>query len=191
MGEQIQRADVVNSPTRSAQTEAVAWEVALRHRTFGYGELRAEARMGEHHVRAVVKAWVDEGRCERLAPSGKRHRVMFRVLAAWLPKDRASEARSQMWTAMRLLRSFTPMDLVAHAAMPITDREATDYCRALLGAEYLGVIQRATVGVRPATYRLLRNSGPAAPRLRRVIALFDDNIGAVVHISTTAEGGSK
>lgn len=184
MAEKLQRADVCNSPARSDKAEEAAWKVARGLRTFGYGELRAEVRLGEHHAREIVRKWVEEGRCERLSPSGQRKRLMFRVTADWLPRDAAGEVRLQLWTAMRLLRTFTPVDLTAHCSVEVSQREATDYCHALLAAEYLGVVQRATAGVRPATYRLLSNTGPSAPRPRRVTALFDDNVGAIVHVSS-------
>jgi hypothetical protein len=84
-----------------------------------------------------------------------------------------------MWTAMRQMRGgFTPRDLAAHATTEetlVTLETAQDYCRSLLGAGYLGVARKAVPGKTEAIYRLIKNTGPRAPREKRVRAVIDAN----------------
>jgi hypothetical protein len=56
----------------------------------------------------------------------------------------------------------------------VTVDAARTYCRALLQAGYLRVIQRANAD-NEAVYRLLKRSGPTAPILRRIQAIVDRN----------------
>ena len=96
-------------------------------------------------------------------------------------------AAEQMWAAMRAMKSFSPTSLATHAdvgEVEVTVEAARRYCRALLAAGYLRVVQRADRG-HEAVYRLQQRSGLKAPVLRRVQAVIDANTG-----TTTVVGGA-
>lgn len=88
-----------------------------------------------------------------------------------------------MWRAMGFLKTFTPLDIAAHSnagGVSVSEDDAQTYCRHLLAADYLTVVDRAIIGRRAATYRLVKNSGPAAPRPLRVRGLHDPNTGQFI-----------
>ncbi|NYZ17029.1 hypothetical protein HL658_31185 [Azospirillum sp. RWY-5-1] len=87
---------------------------------------------------------------------------------------------ARLWRAMRLRGKFTAGDLVRLAARD-GEREATvrkgadDFLRALRDCGYL---RRLPNGTGPARYALIRDTGPAAPLVRRSRReAFDRNTG--------------
>ena len=73
--------------------------------------------------------------------------------------------RSRMWSSMRIMRVFTAQDIAATAEGD--DRAARAYIKALQQAGYVRVERETTFEVGSYTsYRLLKNTGPLAPRLR-------------------------
>lgn len=93
-------------------------------------------------------------------------------------------AREQMWRTARIIKEFSARDLAIQASTEecmVNPRDALDYCHYLLKAGYLAVKQAAAPGV-PAVYRFLpsRYTGPKAPMVQRVKAVFDPNTGEVV-----------
>jgi len=73
--------------------------------------------------------------------------------------------RSRMWSSMRIMRVFTAQDIAATAESE--ERSARAFINALLQASYVRVEQETTFEVGSYTsYRLIKNSGPLAPRLR-------------------------
>lgn len=92
----------------------------------------------------------------------------------------AEPAQETMWRGMKILREFTALDLLAHAAMGgITIKESTanKYCQWLARGGYLKTLGRPSTGQR---YRLLLDTGPKAPQVLRVKQLFDVNTGKVM-----------
>lgn len=83
---------------------------------------------------------------------------------------------------MRQLRSFTTGDLVATAE--IGESLAQKYVLALQRAGYLAVLQPKRSGVTGghAQYRLVRNTGPVAPRINQD-GIFDANLADPYQIS--------
>jgi len=92
----------------------------------------------------------------------------------------AEPAQQAMWRGMKILRIFSPQDLVAHAAMagitikPVT---ALTYCQWLARGGYLTPLHAKGESPR---YRFVRDTGPKAPQILRVKTLYDANIGKVV-----------
>jgi hypothetical protein len=85
-----------------------------------------------------------------------------------------------MWTALRQMRTFGPRDVAAYAATErtaVSPEDARRYCQALLRVGYLKVVRKAVPGQREPVYRLIRNTGPQPPRLRRVAGVWDPNTG--------------
>ena len=83
----------------------------------------------------------------------------------------------RMWRAMRVLKTFTIIELVACAnadpeAKPVTEIAAYDYLKHLRHAQY--------VTLAGDVYRLVKMTGGAAPMVQRTKVLFDPNIGKVI-----------
>lgn len=146
---------------------------------FGYAEISVKLGVSERWISKKVKGWHNEGLVD-LIRSGHLIRTIWRVRpgAKFALAARARSPEQNIWTAMRQLKSFSPRDLAAHATTEETEvtlEVAQDYCRALLGAGYLAVARKAVPGKTLAIYRLTMNTGPLAPREKRVRAVFDAN----------------
>ncbi|WP_149589797.1 hypothetical protein [Tabrizicola flagellatus] len=159
--------------------------------SFGYADIALKMSVSEDHARKIVRAWRRDGLLEEVR-SGHRIRSLWRVRpeARSLTASASRSPEQNMWTAMRQFGGgFTPRDLAVHAttaATEVTVQMAQDYCRALLGAGYLAVTRKAVPGKMPAIYRLTKNTGPRAPRERRVRAVVDDNIEQTILIGGSA-----
>lgn len=75
------------------------------------------------------------------------------------------QARQRMWQSMRVLRRFSAADLVSTAEVGLA--HAQKYCRMLVAAGYLRIVQPKREGVAGghAIFALLRDTGPHAPRM--------------------------
>uniref|UniRef100_A4WS18 Uncharacterized protein n=1 Tax=Cereibacter sphaeroides (strain ATCC 17025 / ATH 2.4.3) TaxID=349102 RepID=A4WS18_CERS5 len=181
---------------RRPAVEAKAWAFALRVEVFGYAEISAEMTISMEAARDLVRGWEAEGRIRVQRGGSGASRKMFELTPAYRqPKDRSGQIGQQIWTAMRGLKTFTPLDLAAHcrADLRVDLREASAYCQALLRAGYLRVTRTAVPGQREATYQLVRNTGPRAPRERRITTVWDPNESAFAYIPGVAprKGGAQ
>lgn len=175
----------MNGNLLNAQSTAeAAFAFAAAAPEFGYAEVARAVGITEDWARKIVRGWAKAGQLEPVR-AGHRIRSLWKVRPEARP-TLAAPARSpeqNLWTAMRQLKGgFTPRDLAVHAATPETEvtlEMAQDYCRALLGAGYLAVTRKAVPGKTPAIYRLTLNTGPLAPRERRVRAVVDANTETV------------
>ena len=96
---------------------------------------------------------------------GKRLRVPMQTRSA----------RQLLWQSMRVLREFTIVDLVTTAES--TKRNAQQYVQALTRARYLRQTStKRSTTLNPARFRLIRNTGPLAPRAGRT-GVLDPNTG--------------
>lgn len=167
------------------EREAAAWTVAQRLAPgWTIKRLSAESGASTSSVQDWVRAWVAQG---LVARSGTWTKLRFTVLAAPAPvaTGRVQTPERNMWTAMRKAQSFSARDLALHAstdAVEVTEAEAARYLRALLPAGYLRVLRKAAPPHRDAVYRLIRDTGPEAPRERRIVALWDPNEGRYAHL---------
>lgn len=174
------------SSTRIDAVTAKAWALVQRLGVFGYAEVAADLSISMEAATKIVRGWEAEGRVRVKRGGGTAGRKKFEISPAYRePQDRAGKIAAQLWTGMRGLKSFSPVDLAAHcrADLAVTVLEASEYCQALLRAGYLRVVRTAIPETRPAIYALIRNSGPRPPRERRVRAVWDENDGAFVYIA--------
>lgn len=175
--------------TSASRREAVvqkAWALVERLGVFGYAEIAAELSIPQDVAVGIVKGWEAEGRVEVKQGGASGRRKKFTITRAYRePQDRAGRVAQQLWTGMRGLKQFSPVDLAAHcrADLAVTVEEATEYCQALMRAGYLRVVRTAIPSVRPASYALIRNTGIRPPRERRVRAVWDENDGEFVYIA--------
>lgn len=168
------------SPVNAQSTVDAAFAFAATQETFGYAEIAVKMGVTEDHARKIVRAWKKADLLDEVL-SGHRIRSQWKVKpgAKFALAAKARSPEQNMWTAMRQMKGgFTPRDLAAHASTeetPVHLDTAQEYCRALLGAGYLAVTRKAVPGKTEAIYRLTKNTGPRAPREKRVRAVVDDN----------------
>lgn len=175
-----------SGPISQAKREA-AWPVALRLQQFGYGEISNEITASMDFATNIVRRWEAEGKVRLI--SGARTGGAGRKIYEVVPEHEINltpvqgDAYEQMWTTMRKLNGFSPIDLVTHCAVPVSIEDAAAYCRLLLTTGYLRVTQKARPPHLPAIYRLVNKTGPLAPRHRRVSCIIDPNLGTVLPIA--------
>lgn len=169
------------NPFRS-QMEREAWDKVKGLAEFSRQTLVAKG-INDNTARDFIKRWVQGGRIDEMRVVGT---LRWYAPKGALPvendlpapaKDRSPEAN--MWRAMRQLRTdFSALDIAEHAItadVTVTEAQARTYCRQLLKAGYLAVHQTAIHRVRPAKYRLVINTGPRAPLIKRVVGVLDQN----------------
>jgi hypothetical protein len=162
------------------------WTVALRLQAFSYSALAAETHTEIKVISQLVRGWhragviLDDG----LGKGGKR---LWKVAPnATLPVRPVviGTVHGNLWRSMQLLKAFCPTDLMAHSSTDetrVTVEDASAYCQTLNRAGYLRVTRKAVPGQREAIYRLIRDTGPKPPVLRRIRAVFDQNLGEIVY----------
>jgi hypothetical protein len=168
-----------------------AWEILKDRAEITTDDVVDVTGFGRARCREILRRW--EGRVMiKCITRGSALRVYVPcdgvdLLAA--PKqamagEHVRDPVANMWRAMRVLDTFTPRDVAAIADIeeaPVSEKDAAGYCQLLLRGEYLRVIEKAQAGVRPATYKLTRNTGPLPPREKRIRALWDDNLGGTTY----------
>jgi hypothetical protein len=169
----------------------VAWRAALARETWTYDDIVADSRLSYGQVQKLVSRWEEAGAVkatgvgpDRRTQYGVTDATVFDRLADVSEASPAPIRREQsdvgnMWTAMRGLATFSPVDISAQASteeIEVTVLRAREYCRTLLRHNYLKVVRKAVPGKREPVYRLIRNTGPVAPREKRVTVLEDVNV---------------
>jgi hypothetical protein len=166
--------------TIAPSTLDAAFVFAAAQERFTVADVQLKMGVSEDLARNIIRSWRDAELLEVIS-EGHRVRTVWKVkpTAKITLAARARSPEQNMWTAMRQMKSgFTPRDLAAHAATeatPVSPELAQEYCRSLMGAGYLGVNRKAVPGKTEAIYRLIKNTGPTAPREKRVRAVFDGN----------------
>lgn len=182
-----------NRPVETSALYDAAWATAQRLRTFTYHDLAAAASIGVEKATAFVQHW-ERARAVEFIGIGPKRRKEWKVVAEVLPQRshadgsaiRTSTVQGNLWRSMRAFRSFSPVDLVAHSNTPdcaVSLEASREYCQMLTRAEYLRVERPGIPGQREAIYRLVNNTGPRAPMERRVRAVYDENLGKIVHLA--------
>jgi hypothetical protein len=120
-----------------------------------------------------------------------------REVDTWSPARRAplppagtpSETdQDRMWRAMKMMKTFTVQDLALHAAVPgaeIPVGTARAYLLHLQRAGYVAA-QRSAMNA-PAAYRFLKSTGPKAPRVLKLPAVWDPNLQKIAWIQPAEE----
>jgi hypothetical protein len=104
------------------------------------------------------------------------------------PQEGPGTPHRNMWRQMIRMKAFSPTDIAAMSnteTIAVSVDDARSYCQLLLRFGYLSVEKKARPGVVEARYRLINNTGPEAPQLRRIGVLVDPNLGEFIY----PEGG--
>jgi hypothetical protein len=175
-----------------------AWHAMQELRVFTAAQIQAAGELGRRNVHMFCKALLDAGYLTVETPRVKGRRGsldVFRLVRDTGPEcpcvdekgkvrdpntstRLAGAARRKAWQSMRILRAFTTAQLQATAE--IGERNARHFCQALRDAGYLLVTAPATG--RPGSfsrYRLVRDSGPRCPSVRRDGTVYDVNLKKV------------
>lgn len=98
-------------------------------------------------------------------------------------------ATTAMWRAMKVLKTFNFHDLAKAATLGdfiVPPIAAKKYLLALAHAGYLQQVHKSKPGT-AAVWRLVKNTGPHAPAVTRLKAVFDRNTGKFSTLQTAQE----
>ncbi len=176
-------------------TDELAWAAARRlggnGEPIGYAELSATAGVTYERAVTLMRKWKKAGLVASVELPAERGRHLYRVNPeAAIPTPRLRTPEQNMWTALRSQATLSPVDLATLAdtdSVKVTVEVARAYCQMLTRAGYLRVVRKAEParGIE-ARYKRVMNTGPAAPRARRVPAIHDPNRGTITPIGGAA-----
>lgn len=151
---------------------------------FHWTDLAARG-LNEDTARKFIRRWEKAGLIRMVRRDGSRKVFSHADRPPPAPLDPTAErtAEGNMWRSMRQLGTFSPTDVAVHSnagGIEVSVQQARAYIRMLLGTNYLRVKQTAIHGKREAVYQLIANSGPVAPRRRRIAGVFDPNTGTFI-----------
>ncbi|MEL7114005.1 MAG: helix-turn-helix domain-containing protein [Pseudomonadota bacterium] len=139
-----------------------------------------------------LRDWIKQGKVVKLAER-RGGRQLYQASPGEIRSiehARAADPYQNMWFVMRKSGGpFRPEDVAAYASVgkvEISASDAADYCWFLDQAGYLIIVERGRQGLTDRTYRLIKDTGPRAPRPEWRLAAFDPNVGRV----TFADGMS-
>lgn len=181
--------------------EAAIWAVARRLKIFSYESLMAETGRSKWQVTRLVQRWVGAKGLDpvRTDPNGRRwwgvradlvdvptimDASVQRAVITGNPQDGPGTPHRNMWRQMIRMRTFSPTDIAAMSnteTIAVSVDDARNYCQLLLRFGYLAVEKKARPGVVEARYRLINNTGPEAPQMRRIGVLVDPNLGEFIY----------
>lgn len=106
--------------------------------------------------------------------------------AAELAAKKRGRREGVMWSTMRILKNFTPQDVltaIADARGDIDLKRVETYCRLLLKAGYLSALEKARPNGHPARYMLVNDTGPLPPIQRTLPVVVDGNTDRAAYIA--------
>lgn len=129
-------------------------------------------------ARKLLHRWCKDGALIQ-QPRDDQGRIFFALSDAepTTPQPPAfdNSQEAHLWRGMRGLRSFSVTDLVAHSGVAVTATKAREYCRFLLLSGHIVTFKSGVPQKREAIYKLVRNTGPQAPRPMRIRGVLDPN----------------
>lgn len=183
----------MSKQTVAPETATAVFNAAARMPEFSINSLSSEAHYSVRIVRLCVWDWIAAGRCEELEGKGSKNRTLYRLkpIAGKADKPHVKPAQTKlgnMWFAMQQLKTFTAVDVAASAwteEMDVQPIDAQAYCSSLVKGDtpHLRVHRKAAPGKHPAIYKLIRNTGPKPPQVKRVSAVFDPNLNDLTYIA--------
>lgn len=99
-------------------------------------------------------------------------------------KDKRTTKEGAVWSAIRQLRRFRPVDLFAAlspARQDISQDFILEYCRTLRRASYLRTASRTRNLMAETPLVLIKNTGPLPPQKRSMTVVIDTNDDKIVY----------
>jgi len=155
---------------------AAALDAARKLGTFTTAKLAEAVKVSQPTAARLIETWRAAGFAEARPGEGRPQE--------WKLTDRSrllsrSTPELNLWRTLIKLGTASPRDLAAHASTeqaPVSETKAAEFCRMLLDAGFVRVMQKAApTRDRPAIYRLVRQTGPLPPERRRVTVIVDPN----------------
>ena len=204
------RIDLTRAQRFPSDRQAI-WQAIRKQRTFTVMSIEDKTRINPATIRSYLTSLTRAGYLVRIPGEqrvkDRRGRFSLQRESRWeLTRDVGVDAprvtrdgkevtqgrgRDAMWRAMKMLKQFNYRELAAYASTgdhAIREIEARDYCRFLHYAGYLSVKSAHVNGHKKGAgqltvYRFIasRNTGPYAPMIQRIKAVFDPNLNEVVY----------
>jgi hypothetical protein len=174
------------------------WKTIRKFKSFAVSDLGTD--LDNSPVYAFLNGLVAAGYLERegkvqtkLFGANRYRLIKDAVEAPYVRKDGTvptrGSGRARMWRAMKILPSFTIVDLVAcceKGGPAVATWEARTYVAYLERAGYLKRLDAH--GVALASFKLVRWTGPRPPMIQRIKQVFDPNLKKVVWRPKAEEG---
>lgn len=150
-----------------------------------------------HHLQGLVKAGYVA--VTKVSPKKGFSKNMYQLIKdtgvdAPLIKNDGSESvvgvkNANMWRTMRMLKTFTYVDIEAHAsttAHEISVATVRQYIKALHKAGYLACVRMSERKLRnggqtPSVYQLVKDTGAKAPMVQKLKTVYDQNLNRVMY----------
>jgi len=170
------------------EMEKTVWNYITGRDTFTYAELAAELPISRYTTRTFIRK-LRESRHIRVAHT-KGPQIFFTAKSVINKIGNQAQQRSTpegaIWSAIRILGSYSASDVVCSLSgtnLSITLPQVRTYMQRLLQADYLHVVRRATPDSgREAIYRLINDTGPLPPVIKRKRVVIDQNEDRVVFV---------
>jgi hypothetical protein len=155
---------------------------------FSISDIRKQTYTDRRTLLSYLECLIAGGYAERReADEAPEYRIIKPAkFAPRLRKDGSKVTQGQgnenMWRTMRMMRQFSPRDLSAHSTTAETSVSlltARKYCELLVRVGYLRTVKK-TGGRTDAIYKLIRNTGPKPPMVKRDKSIFDPNLQKIV-----------
>ncbi len=166
--------------------EADIWRYLQKHPKFTNADVAQACAASEWKRTNFLRRLRREG---TLKPCGRDGSTQYftvfesQDVQAFAAKKRGVK-EGAMWQAIRVLKNFTPDDLcvaLLASPIPVSAADIQSYCTMLTRARYLTVLKRAQPGIRPASYRLINDTGPLPPVKRQLMVVVDGNEDRVIY----------
>lgn len=174
---------------KPSKRELAVWEYARKLREFHPDDL-VKFGIQQSTAQTFMKYWKHRNWICLIRTDASNRKYYCALEYAHDGKEPVSgkaTAEGNMWRVMRGRSSFTPTDVAAHAnagGVEVTVSKARSYCQKLLGIGHLRVRETAIPGRREATYSLIEDTGPRAPKLVRLNGLLDPNTDTFYPVDT-------
>ncbi|MDK3072729.1 hypothetical protein QO034_06375 [Sedimentitalea sp. JM2-8] len=170
-------------PANALQKEVWAFLVSHMHVT--REDVRQACPGSNNSINVYLGQLVAEGVLRSCGREGRRTIYTVHEAADLVEMTAGQRASPEgaIWRTIRIMREFTPPDIEAAligAEADVDPRRIQTYSTLLVRAGYLQVLRKAGK-VRPAHYRLIRDTGPLPPVEKRLPVVIDGNEDRIVY----------
>lgn len=177
---------VVNDPSKFDEQKALE-QFAIEAKKFTRRQLDAIPNVSRKAATRFFQFYKREGRITRVGQIGNKplYTLLTREELSALAREKRQTPEGHIWTAMRISRRFTCMDLLAAVGekdVKITKAKIQSYCVKLVEAGYLRSTASPHKRKQDTTYQLVRNTGPLPLEFVYRPVVVDPNEDRVVFV---------